>query len=65
MEEQIAERMEIEYERNEYSLLSIFRLSLLSMPKRIIPKSLIYIGNFAGAAKPKREFVPKDCDNDA
>lgn len=60
MKEQIAERKKIKYERDEYGLLPIFRLALLSTSKRVIPKSLIYIGNFAGAAKPKREFIPHD-----
>ena len=60
MKEQIAERMKIKYERDEYGLLPEFRLSLITTSKRVIPKSLVYVGNFAGAVKPKREFIPHE-----
>ena len=35
-----------------------YRVTLRSTCKRVIPKSLIYVGNFADAVPPKQEFVP-------
>lgn len=56
--ELIAERSKVKFEVNEYGVLPKYRVTLLSTCKRVIPKSLIYVGNFADAVPPKQEFVP-------
>ena len=56
--ELIAERSKVKCEVNEYGVLPEYRVKLLSTCKRVIPKSLIYVGNFADAVPPKQEFVP-------
>lgn len=43
---------------NEFGFLSGFRTSLISTSKRTIPKKLIYVGNFAGAVPPLKEYIP-------
>lgn len=47
--ELIAERSKVKFEVNEYGVLPKYRVTLLSTCKRVIPKSLIYVGNFADA----------------
>ena len=56
--ELIAERSKVKFEVNEYGVLPEYRVTLRSTCKRVIPKSLIYVGNFADAVPPKQEFVP-------
>lgn len=56
--ELIAERSKVKCEVNEYGVLPEYRVKLRSTCKRVIPKSLIYVGNFADAVPPKQEFVP-------
>lgn len=43
-------------EWDEYGDMPIYRLILMNTSARIIPKSLIYIGNFADIKPPKAEF---------
>lgn len=58
IEEQIAEKSKINYECDEYGFLPQYKMVLFNTSKRIIPKSLIYIGNFKHIDPPKIEFTP-------
>jgi len=59
-QEDIAEKSKLKYEVDEYGFLPHYRLELISTSKRVIPKKLIYVGNFLGAAAPQGEFIPHD-----
>lgn len=58
MEEQLAEKSKIKFEVDEYGFLPEYRLRLFNTSKRIIPKKLIYIGNFPNILPPSKEFIP-------
>lgn len=45
-------------EPDEFGFLRQFRASLINTSKRIIPKKLIYLGNFKEAMPPQNEFIP-------
>ena len=59
-QEDIAEKSKLKYEVDEYGFLPQFRASLMSTSDRVIPKKLIYVGNFAEATAPRGEFIPHD-----
>lgn len=48
------------YETDEFGFLPIYRLILINTSKRVIPKKLIYVGNYKDVLPPKLEFVPED-----
>lgn len=50
----------VEHITDEFGFLPIYRLELLNTSKRIIPKNLIYVGNYKNAVPPQLEFVPED-----
>lgn len=56
--EDVEEKSKIRYETDEYGFLPEFRIILLNTSKRVIPKKLIYLGNFPNCARPNKEFVP-------
>lgn len=56
--EDIEEKSKIDYQVDEYGYLPEYRVMLLNTSARIIPKKLIYIGNFKDAVCPQKEFVP-------
>ena len=56
--EDIEEKTKLNYEVDEYGFLPQYRLTLLNTSKRVIPKKLIYVGNFPDAIRPKKEFIP-------
>lgn len=56
--EDIEEKTKLNYEVDEYGFLPQYRLTLLNTSKRVIPKELIYVGNFPDAIRPKKEFIP-------
>lgn len=58
--EDIAEKSKMKYEVDEYGFLPEYRVKLISTSQRVIPKKLIYVGNFAEATMPKGEFIPHD-----
>lgn len=62
-EEDIAEKSKINYQVDEYGFLPRYRTMLLNTSKRVIPASLIYVGSFANAVPPQREFVPHSKQN--
>ena len=45
---------------DDFGFLPQFRIKLINTSKRVIPKKLIYIDNFAGATPPTIEYVRKD-----
>lgn len=45
---------------DEFGFSPVYRLELLNTSKRVIPKELIYLGNFQNVRPPKLEFVPND-----
>lgn len=57
-QEDIAEKAKIDYQVDEYGFLPQYRITLIHTSKKAIPESLIYVGNFANAARPQKEFVP-------
>ena len=63
LEEDIKEKMKINYEVDEYGYLREFRLNLGFTSDKNIPSSMFYIGNFSGAALPDKEFVPHSKTN--
>ncbi len=46
------------FEFDEYGFLPIYRINLLNTSERVIPKKLIYLGNFDGANPPPKELIP-------
>lgn len=58
LQEDIAEKSKINYQVDEYGFLPEYRVTLLNTSKRVIPKKLIYVGNFANAVLPEKEFIP-------
>ena len=56
--EDIAEKSRLNYEVDEFGLLPQYRVILLTTSKRSIPSKLIYLGNFAEAVCPSKEFIP-------
>lgn len=61
--EDIAEKSKINYQVDEYGFLPRYRTKLLNTSKRVIPANLIYVGNFANAVPPQKEFVPHSKQN--
>lgn len=62
-QEDIAEKSKINYQVDEYGFLPQYRAKLLNTSKRVIPAKLIYVGNFANAIRPQKEFVPHSKEN--
>lgn len=62
-QEDIAEKSKINYQTDDFGFLPEYRLRLINTSKRIIPKKLIYVGNFDNVALPKNEFIPHSKDN--
>lgn len=58
--EDIYEKSKIKYEVDEYGYLAHYRITLLNTSKKVIPKNLIYVGNFANATPPQKEFIPHE-----
>lgn len=61
----IFNKAQIDYQFDEYGFLPQFRSRLINTSKRIIPKDLIYIGNFIDSKPPKIEFVPDKVNIDS
>lgn len=61
--EDIAQKSKVHYEVDEYGFLPQYRVKLLNTSKRVIPKKLIYVGNFANCVPPQKEFVPHSKEN--
>lgn len=57
-QEDIAEKSKINYHVDEYGFLPQYRVTLINTSKRVIPKKLIYVGNFANVIRPPKEFIP-------
>ena len=62
-QEDIAEKSKINYQVDEYGILPQYRAKLLSTSKRVIPKKLIYVGNFVNTIRPPKEFIPHSKEN--
>ena len=56
--EDFEEKSKLTYEVDEYGFLPQYRARLLNTSKRVIPKKLIYVGNFPNAVRPRKEFIP-------
>lgn len=57
-QEDIAEKSKINYQVDEYGFLPQYRVTLLNTSKNVIPEKLVFLGNFANAVRPQKEFVP-------
>ena len=57
-EEQIAEKSKKQYYRDEYGHLPHHQMAIANTSKRIIPKNLIYLGNFKGVTPPAIDNPP-------
>ena len=63
-QEDVAEKSaKQKYITDEYGFLPEYRVALLNTSKNVIPKKLIYVGNFVKADPPKNEFVPHSKNN--
>ena len=62
-QEYIEEKSKLNYEVDEYGFLPAYRAILLNTSKRVIPKKLIYVGNFPNAIRPQKEFIPHSKDS--
>jgi hypothetical protein len=62
-QEDIAEKAKINYRTDEYGFLPEYRTTPLNTSKKVIPKNLIYVGNFANATHPQKEFIPHSKEN--
>lgn len=62
-QEDIAEKSKINYEVDEYGYLTQYRVELLNTSKKVIPSKLTYVGNFADAVRPQKEFIPHSKEN--
>lgn len=58
IEEQIHEKERVKVLADENGFLHVYRVCLLNTSRKIIPKKLVYIGNFINANPPEKEFVP-------
>lgn len=56
--EDIAEKEKLHYEVDDFGFLPQYRMCLVSTSQKEIPKTLEYLGNFAGSMPPKKEFIP-------
>lgn len=56
--EQARERKRVEDLVDTNGYLNGYRLILLNTSKRVIPKELVYVGNFQAAVPPAQEYVP-------
>jgi hypothetical protein len=54
-----SEQIKSELKFDGYGYLPSFRIRLLSTSKKIIPKKLVYVGNFTDNAPPEIEYVRK------
>lgn len=48
------------YVTDEFGFLPTYRLELINTSKRVIPKKLVYVGNYKDIRPPHLEFVPED-----
>lgn len=62
-QDDIAKKSKINYKVDEYGFLPQYRIKLLNTSKKVIPKNLIYVGNFSNVSYPVNEFVPHSKDN--
>lgn len=62
-QEDIAEKAQKDYQVDDYGFLPQYRVILLNTSKRVIPSNLIYVGNFANAVCPQKEFIPHTKEN--
>lgn len=62
-QEDIAEKSKINYQVDEYGFLPEFRVLMISTSNRVIPKKLIYIGNYTDVTPPEKEFIPHSKHN--
>lgn len=45
---------------DESGLLPVYRMALMNISRRVLPKSLAFLGNFQNTEAPKGEFVPSN-----
>lgn len=45
---------------NEFGFLPVYQLKLINTSQKVIPKNLVYIGNYENICPPKIEFRPDD-----
>ena len=58
-EEERLEIMNLRCEPDENGMLREYKMSLVITSKRVIPKSLVYVGNFQDVQPPEKEFIPR------
>ncbi len=51
------------FETDEFGFLPEYRMKLITTSKRILPKELIFLGNFANCQPPDKEFVRRGICN--
>ena len=63
LQKDIAEKSKMNYQVDEYGLLPQYRAKILNTSKKVIPAKLIYVGNYANAVLPQKEFIPHSKEN--
>jgi hypothetical protein len=58
IEKQRSSNKAFEQKRDEFGELPIYRLALINTSKRIIPKKMIYLGNFQNVIPPELDNLP-------
>lgn len=58
LQQDLEEKLKMKYEMDEYGFLPEYRAKILNTSIKAIPDKLIFIGNFANAIRPPKEFVP-------
>ena len=51
------------FETDEFGVLPEYRIQLITTSKRILPKELVFLGNFENCQPPDKEFVPRSSLN--
>ncbi len=54
----LAKKRAAVYETDEFGFLPEYQITVLSTSSAVIPKNLIYVGNFESVTLPPKEFVP-------
>ena len=59
----VCDKSELKCEVDEFGCLPVYRINLLNTSAKVIPKSLIYLGNFDNVNAPAKELVPFSKNN--
>jgi len=58
--DELERKLNITYELDEFGFLPEFRAAIITTSSKVIPKKLIFIGNFPDSKPPEKEYIPHD-----